>query len=705
MYEKRVKVFIGIMAGAIVICMARLVQMQLLSDSSLQDQIASLKYQRGASKQFKTLRGKILDRHDKVLATDELQFQLCIEYDLSSFLDQRVRQAKQVLAGKRTNNTAALSELAEEVRAKLEDIQEVIDKCTYFGLSRAETESRISAINERIWKLRTFQAWRQNCQGSQLFEKYKDNLSQAPAEDFAADFETHFPDVNERLVLIAKTDIAEMHQSWTLLDLQTEDDVFTAQMEFMDIDGAEVSGKTWRFYPYGSSASQTIGWVGQPQDKDRKVFEDDRLLRYEGGEACGRDDGIEYVCEGVLRGRRGESVVDIDNELVRRTERAFGKDVQLTIDIDLQGRIEDYLTDCDFNPNCRRPTAAVVMDVNSGEILAMVSVPVFDLNRVRSEYGRYATDANEPLRNRAINQQYPGGSVIKPLILIAGLESGKISADEVISCPSKPAGVGWPNCWIYNMYSTGHDMQWTNNARNAIKGSCNIYFSRLADRLEPWVLQNWLFRFGYGRRILDVPAAMMGTEARRNFREMAGVISTVRATEPITSFEQVPPLSKAERRLFGIGQGNLRVTVLQAANAMAAIARDGSYKKPRLIMGEDSNDAAVDMGISRETLRVVYDGMSAVVNEPEGTAYKEFSPAAFWRQGIDVYGKTGSTEHPDNAWFAGFANDRTGRGIVIAVLVEGGQHGSADAAPLARDIIQFCIEAGYIGGYSTERDT
>jgi penicillin-binding protein 2 len=390
--------------------------------------------------------------------------------------------------------------------------------------------------------------------------------------------------------------------------------------------------------------------------------------------------------------------VDIDNELVRRTERAFGKDVQLTIDIDLQGRIEDYLTDCDFNPNCRRPTAAVVMDVNSGEILAMVSVPVFDLNRVRYEYGRYAAEANEPLRNRAINQQYPGGSVIKPLILIAGLESGKISADEVIGCPSKPAGVGWPNCWIYNMYHTGHDMQWTNNARNAIKGSCNIYFSRLADRLEPWVLQNWLFRFGYGRRILDVPAAMMGTEARRNFREMAGVISTVRATEPITSFEQVPPLSKSERRLFGIGQGNLRVTVLQAANAMAAIARDGSYKKPRLIMGqEDSNAAAVDMGISRETLRVVYDGMSAVVNEPEGTAYKEFSPAAFWRQGIDVYGKTGSTEHPDNAWFAGFASDRTGRSIVIAVLVEGGQHGSADAAPLARDIIQFCIEAGYIG--------
>jgi penicillin-binding protein 2 len=113
----------------------------------------------------------------------------------------------------------------------------------------------------------------------------------------------------------------------------------------------------------------------------------------------------------------------------------------------------------------------------------------------------------------------------------------------------------------------------------------------------------------------------------------------------------------------------------------------------------DSEIDSVDPNISPQTLDVIHDGMHAVVNEPGGTAYKEFAPVigAFARQGVNVYGKTGSTEKPDNAWFAGFATDTEGRSISVAVVVEGGQHGSSDAGPLAREIIQFSIEAGYIG--------
>jgi cell division protein FtsI/penicillin-binding protein 2 len=89
--------------------------------------------------------------------------------------------------------------------------------------------------------------------------------------------------------------------------------------------------------------------------------------------------------------------------------------------------------------------------------------------------------------------------------------------------------------------------------------------------------------------------------------------------------------------------------------------------------------------------------MSAVVNEPGGTAYKEFANSTFAEQGVNVFGKTGSTERPDHAWFAGFAEDSGGRSISVAVIVEGGQHGSSDAGPLARDIIRFCIDTGYLG--------
>jgi cell division protein FtsI/penicillin-binding protein 2 len=258
---------------------------------------------------------------------------------------------------------------------------------------------------------------------------------------------------------------------------------------------------------------------------------------------------------------------------------------------------------------------------------------------------------------------------------------------------------------------------WQNNARNAIKGSCNIYFSQLADRIEPSVLQLWLFKFGYGRKsslVTRDPSLVEAEGEGRNLRQAAGQISSCVVRDASCekrrntqyAIRALPPLNRNERRYFGIGQGNLRATPLQAANAMAAIARGGIYKSPRLFLTPDSmrderggmRDEKV-LGISAETLSVVRDGMYAVVNEPGGTAYKEFAPAGLAEQGVKVYGKTGSTEEPANAWFSGFAEDRKGRKLAIAFVVEGGQHGSSDAAPLARDIIQFCIEAGYIGNW------
>jgi penicillin-binding protein 2 len=147
----------------------------------------------------------------------------------------------------------------------------------------------------------------------------------------------------------------------------------------------------------------------------------------------------------------------------------------------------------------------------------------------------------------------------------------------------------------------------------------------------------------------------------------------------------------------------MRATPLQVANAMAAIARGGIYKQPKLFIEsrnskfEIRNSEDIVLGISPQTLEVIYDGMSAVVNEPGGTAYKEFAYSGLGEQDVKVYGKTGSTEEPDVAWFAGFAEDSVGAKLAVAVVVEGGQHGSRDAAPIGRDIIQFCIEAGYIG--------
>jgi len=708
MYDKRVKIFVIVIGLLLLVCVLRLVQMQLLADSSLQDAIAEL--QQGKAHQLKTVRGRILDRKGKVLAVDEPRFQLCIEYKLSRFLDQRVARARLLRAAKQNNAEAALPKVQKELQAGLENLQQVIEKCTRFGHERAEIEQKIKNINDRMWNLRTFVAWVRNGPDPNIVDKYGKEINSVPLSEAIADFARKFPDEDERLLLVGKVaDVTEMGTTQPLLELETDDDIFAAQVEFLDFDAVEILPGARRFYPFGSLSAQTIGWVGPATGSYRNLFENDRLASYLEDEVCGKRPGVEYVCEAILRGKRGELVYDIDRQLISRTETQFGKDVTLTLDIQLQQRIENYLASYPHDPNCGPGTAAVVIDAGTGDILALVSMPVFDLNRARFDYDSLVKDSNEPLINRAICAQYPPGSVIKPVILIAALESGKITPDEIINCPAQKAPTGWPSCWIYNRYHIGHSDNWSNNARNAIRGSCNIYFSQLADRIEPPTLQQWLYKFGYGRTIPTFQIRNSQSDIR-GLRQAAGQISSLvprpsslaargQGHEPL----DLPPLAETERRLFGIGQGNLRVTPLQVANAMAAIARGGVFKQPRLFreMSDLECPAAnlepEPLGISPQTLEVVRDGMYAVVNESGGTAYKEFAHSGLPEQGVQNYGKTGSTEAPEVAWFAGFAKDNKDRSIAIAVVVEGGQHGSSDAAPLARDIIQFCIDAGYIG--------
>jgi cell division protein FtsI/penicillin-binding protein 2 len=132
---------------------------------------------------------------------------------------------------------------------------------------------------------------------------------------------------------------------------------------------------------------------------------------------------------------------------------------------------------------------------------------------------------------------------------------------------------------------------------------------------------------------------------------------------------------------------------------MAVISRGGVYLEPTLFIS-DSNNVKYNpfpLGISQMTLDTVYDGMRAVVNESEGTAYNAFSHHGFSSQGITVYGKTGSTEKPEHAWFAGFTKESSGRSIAIALVVEGGESGGNVAAPIAAEILNLCVESGCIG--------
>ena len=203
------------------------------------------------------------------------------------------------------------------------------------------------------------------------------------------------------------------------------------------MEGLSIRPEPKRSYPFGTAACQLLGWVGPGQEQELALFKDDEYLRYLEGEVLGKE-GIEKAFEPVLRGRRGAVVYDKDGTELSRIEPQYGSDVSLTLDIELQQQIEALLLDPARNPNATSPCAAVVLDGATNDILAAVSTPLFDLNTVRRRYSQLINEPNSPMIHRALARDYPPGSTAKPLILMIGLEEGKIRPDEIIHCAYTP---------------------------------------------------------------------------------------------------------------------------------------------------------------------------------------------------------------------------------------------------------------------------
>jgi penicillin-binding protein 2 len=695
MYHQRLKIFIFLSILAMSLCLVRLWYLQTALAEQSRQQLARLRIL--PPRQLPTLRGKIIDRNENIVARDEPFFYLQLNYKLTRLLDPRFWQAsiqREIASGK--NSQDAEAELVKDYENDTATLKKALDFCVYTaGVSRDEIEQTLAAINDRVWDMGRFLSWRSKNPSSpfRVYQEQKDSI--LPQDVLAA---------NPR----------EMHLNYSVLELYDRPTLMAAQIELAGVEGVAIRSEPRRVYPFNDVAPQIIGWVGpvQRQEADT-LFSDDAYLRYLDGEVSGKF-GIEKLCEVILRGRRGEVTYDREKNEISRTNAQFGQDVQLTLDMSLQRDIQTLLSD----PNAIIPgfggsgnTAAVVLDAATGDILAMVSLPVFDLNQARELYNTLRNDPMRPLSNRAIEENYPPGSSVKPLILLAGLEEHKITADEVISCSYTLPSESWPKCLLQRK-GYCHDSRWdedgqVNNGRNAIRGSCNVYFSQLANRLDGADLQRWLWLFGWGTHVL-LPCVNQETLSRLSidgnlpvsFRQSCGSILFGFQNQPIVAIADAAVIPPNEKRWWGIGQGNLRVTILQAANAYAVLARQGIYKPARLII--DPNDPMNEkpsrrLPIHSANLDVVYDGMHAVVNERGGSAYDAFEDSGLKERGMTIYGKTGSTERPFHAWFASFVTDQAGRAIALAVVVEGGQSGGKDAAPLGREIIRLCNEAGFIG--------
>ncbi len=711
MYKQRLHVFISLCFVAVFVCLGRLVYLQVVKRNEYRSAIESSRILPPV--QLPTVRGSIFDRNGNTLAMDKPVFYVQINYQLTRLMDDRFWEGS-IQSLMRQNDDMTHEEAESDIRDKYADklatLMRIIESCAEFeSTDRQKVEDKIREINDKMWDSRRFFAWLWEFPNSEIIAEYKAKgkfITHSVAfEDF--DLRT---DADEQLGLIMKVRLSEMFKSKPLVKLTSNAELLDAQQKIANIKELDILPVGERVYPYKSAACQIIGWAGPAREGEKKLFADDKYSRYLAGEVTGKD-GVEKICEAVLRGRRGEVTYNRDGEKLEHFTRSaqFGEDVKLSIDINLQGNIEEFLADPNRNAEFDSAIGVVIIDVATGDILSLVSMPVYDLNTVRREYNNIRDAAGAPMINKSLYELYPPGSTIKPVIMVAGMQEGKIGAGDIISCPFNRAPAGWPSCLLWRRGGC-HDWRWSdergNIARNAIRGSCNVYFSRLANRLEGEQLQRWLYGFGFGRRILEGPSfeeqlAILDRDQRinGNLKQSAGQISTRIPYGKIETFADVPRIERFEKRMFGIGQGGLRVTVLQLANAFAAIARDGIYKAPRLFIEEYEHieHRQRDLGVSAHTIKIVREGMRAVVIEAGGTAKKAFKDSVLHNRDVKIFGKTGSTEKPENALFAGFAEDRLGRAVAFALILEEGQSGGGQAAPLMEKILVLCNEAGYIG--------
>lgn len=442
--------------------------------------------------------------------------------------------------------------------------------------------------------------------------------------------------------------------------------------------------------------------------------------------------GLERSLERELRGSMGQVTEFFDTGRLTRTEPVAGREVRLTIDAQLQAGIAGLLLP-EMGLMQRQPWhgrnheeselgealcgAAVVMEIDTGKVLAMVNAPSFSQAQLRDNSVKVWTDPiNRHYLHRAVAMPYEPGSTFKPLLLAAAITDRKVGIDEKIICNGymDPGKSGSFRCWIYKQFNHTHGPL---NGHEAIAHSCNIYFYTLGQRMGGARLVDWLHQYGMSR----LPGTGLSEEAYGDLPLYADRGRSVRRDFDIN-----------EARLMGIGQGPVRWTLLQAANAYAALVRGGVWLPAKVYELSDgqpdpSRDPAtqqpVDLGLTHQAIRAAMQGMDEAVNEPYGTGHRLPSlggELVITLPGVKVAGKSGTaTAAPlridsdidgritrndqvvrqgDHAWFIGVVTPQgaTGPRYVVAVVVEYAGSGGATAGPIANQILYLLRAEGYL---------
>lgn len=463
------------------------------------------------------------------------------------------------------------------------------------------------------------------------------------------------------------------------------------QLEFLQenhlrLPGIDIEMKPVRQYPNGTLAAHLLGYLGEISEHE---LDQEQFGEYNSGDYVGKS-GLERSWERFLHGVDGGRQIEVDARgrylrTLNETRPTVGNSMVLTIDIDLQKAAENAFVD--------RAGAAVLMDVNTGEILAFASNPGFDpalfTGRLDPEIWKsYLEDKRHPLENKALKGQYPPGSTFKIITALAGLEHGLIDEKTTVVCRGYyEMGKDKFNCWE----KKGHGAV---DLKRALRESCDVYFYQLGERLGVDRIAEMSRRFGLGE------VTGIGLE-----NEKAGLIPTSAWKEK----KYGKKWYRGETIPVSIGQGYTLLTPIQLAAMTAAVATDGVMYRPHLVkrvvdpdgrvLKEFTPEQVKRLDIKPASYRLVKEGLLAVVNEPRGTG------AAARLYEVMVAGKTGTSQvvklrdgkrsvayqHRDHALFVAFAPFDKPE-VAVSVVIEHGEHGGAAAAPVAGAILRAYFE-------------
>lgn len=695
MFQRRLIIFIAFLLLGLGIIIARLAWLQLAASGDYR-KLVRIRQQRQPEWLDNTVRGTIYDCRGQALARDEPSYDLYLHYHLIRLYDPGFREEEEnryLRQQRGKDRMDARLYLETRYDPQQQQADRLVEELAHrIGIPAATLRESIRQINDKIFLLRLSIARRNYCR--QTNQPFVPALGR---EAMLREFAAVEPDESIRNQWIQDTDLREMQQFHKVLGALSEDralaveDMLAGTFE-THRTAAQPSvsmkpyvairvGKT-RKYPYDQSACHLIGHLGSVPDELIQAEESESglptradLLRYHLGDVRGAA-GCELLFENLLRGSRGWIAYDVHGQEKHRLEQVPGQDVQLTIDIELHKRIQQILQGANSLGQAFLG-GAVVIDVPTGEIRAAVSNPEYDLNTYNEKYAAIIQDPDRGWCNRALAEIYETGSTIKPTNLLGGLETHTVTPAQTFDCD------------INNLTWTGKPSHILNHGwvdgRRAIKVSCNYYFVRLGQLMGTETLVQWLKKSGFAGPVIAWPEGELRQRAASAFREAAGHVAPIG--------RELPP----HPRFLSIGRNEMMGTIVQIANSIATIARDGVYLAPVLCQSPPVKTTPRPIA-SPQNARFVQSGMKAAVYQNDGyldcgTAYHAFHPLPWPEEEVELFGKTGSTQY---SLFAGFARDKTGRCLAIAVIAEVEVTGGELAAILGKEIFIRCGELGYL---------